>query len=242
MKFIHAYGPIPIPTALIVEELATFGFNRVSRCSEDFSAFSISLTVDSNCTGNESIQIKCIDGAAVVDIADSKLKFPLKRGFLAKSLKAAQMQLAFLHEIQQFFQKIDNSFPTLVPERHSSTPKRSIFVGRGHAPISVVFENPSFRVDEHCGIGKHELFAHLQALLSPPATATFSMSEEDECGICYSDFLDGHLADVKCTSHGCGHAYHRTCLLSWFKANPSCQCQFNYYTGPCLFCEQVSAE
>jgi hypothetical protein len=87
-----------------------------------------------------------------------------------------------------------------------------------------------------------QILAQLKSLISSVsacAAANDSGYSDFECGICYSDYLDGQLTDFQCSNSGCNHAYHQTCLLAWFKANPACQCNFNYYTGPCLFCEEV---
>ncbi len=230
MKFIHAYAPIPVPISLIVTELKEFGFSRFSDISEDFSAFSLKITHD------EQVHIKCVDGQAIYQVVGKNFAFPLRHGFVGQIVKIAEAQIAQMQQIFQIFKKIDDSFSTLAPERNSKTLKRTIFVGRSLEPVRVSFEDSAFVVNNSI-IQSEQIIQHLLSLV--PQTA---YSSDFECGICYSDCLDGQLTDFQCSNRKCHHYYHSSCLLSWFKANPACQCNFNYYTGPCLFCEQVIVE
>ena len=206
------------------------GFGKISQVSDDLSAFSVSIS------DQEQVRIRCIDGKAEVNVFGITGSFFLERGFLTKLVSFAQEQLFIRQNATKIFAKIDSLFPTLAPDRHSSLLKRSIFTGRNCEPIKVRFEAPGFWVN-NCPVTADEIISHLQAWL-PSNLALFSSSDL-ECGICYSDYLDGYLADFRCANSACTHSYHRACLLSWFKANPTCQCNFNFYRGACLFCEQV---
>lgn len=65
--------------------------------------------------------------------------------------------------------------------------------------------------------------------------------EEDmalECGICYTYRIEDRVPDVACDLEKCAKAYHKECLIEWFRALPDTRESFGTITGNCVYCEQ----
>eukprot|EP00871_Galdieria_phlegrea_P003603 jgi/Galph1/4243/GphlegSOOS_G2936.1 len=60
-----------------------------------------------------------------------------------------------------------------------------------------------------------------------------------ECGICYSDWIDGIGApDITCEMASCGRYYHTNCLYEWLRSLPDVHESFDVYFGECPYCMQ----
>lgn len=219
-KFVYAFAPVPVPSDLIISELQAIGWNRVVSMSPDLTAFKVKLS-------ETDVSVTIVDGLA--EIKGFRFKTELKKGFLMEIQKAIQKK----EQIVAYFIQLDTQFMTLCPQRNTAELKRFIFTGRHRAPISVAFQNSQFIADAFITDYFTELQSFLSAQISPSTVSDY------DCGICYSDYLDGMLTDFTCPNATCQHNYHRTCLLAWFRSNPACQCHFDYYSGTCLFCDSV---
>lgn len=68
-------------------------------------------------------------------------------------------------------------------------------------------------------------------------------AESSECGVCFNVAIDAHAPllatfDTTCASAACRRAYHRSCLLGWFRSDPSTASVFGMLQGACLYCGQ----
>ena len=56
-------------------------------------------------------------------------------------------------------------------------------------------------------------------------------SSRSNCAICLDSYNDG---DLVCSSNnaGCGHRFHRTCMLDWLQKHEECPCCRRSYLHP----------
>lgn len=167
-----------------------------------------------------------------------------ERGFLARLVKRSETEVERLLQMQIVLLDLDARFSTLGPERGDGMAGlRRIHVGDGSvAQISADFRGDRFILghgsEPERAFGMHEIDNLLQAM----AALTTSHGNDESngaCGVCYSDYIDGQLAQLSCPNRTCAQIYHESCLRAWFRTNPQTRMLFGHISGSCLFCEQV---
>lgn len=265
MKFINCYGlkyyshshsRAIVPNNnnnSLLDEIRRIGFNRIIDSNDNFSILKVKISSDHiiTITMNPSLQFH-------FDLFPKILPFNCsfdksEEGFLLKLLKLAESELNLLLKAQLIFKQIDESFSTLEPERFD----QFLFERRIHVAHKtiVLVSYDSVKKVLHLNIteSKSESVDHplidiqnnneeefiiktISQFLSTCKTQD-SNDIKAECGICYSDYLDGKVAEFPCTH--CKQIYHENCLKEWFMTNPECRTIFNQICGSCLFCEKV---
>lgn len=235
----------------LLEEIRRVGFSRFIDANDDFDR--LHLKIDSETFPSIKVLINKKDAQCEYFFESNeipKMTLPLQKGFLAKVIKKSHQFANNLDLVaQQIFFKLDENFDTLKPERFDKKafwrrihidPKidRQIKVAYNFVSDGVVLTHES----------KDSIFKNYESLereLKSILKSSVSKSESLECGICYSDFLDGSLADFTCAENsssgrsGCNQVYHENCLREWFRANPESRTIFDRICGKCLFCEKV---
>ena len=177
------------------------------------------------------------------------MTLPLQKGFLAKIIRNSNTFADELHKIiEGIFLKLDENFNTLKPERFD----KKLFLRRilldsftdKQLSVSYNFSTKNIVVLYDSKESKFIDYESLELELNHILKSSCLKAESLECGICYSDFLDGSMADYACSKFclsgkGCNQVYHEGCLREWFRANPESRTIFDKICGKCLFCEKV---
>ena len=166
-----------------------------------------------------------------------------KKGFLGRILKSATIHYKELKKISvEIFLKIDEKFQTLKPERNcKGILKRRIHcLSSKNDELLIVYDYKSNQIQIETSssantstiVNVNEIFSELKNIFE-----SINSNQQNECGICYSSYLDGQLAIFPCQS--CDQIYHETCLREWYNSNPECKSVFDKIIGKCLFCDEV---
>lgn len=245
MQFIHKFGVEDEGTNYssslsLLEEIREIGFDKIIDTNDEFSRLKLKMPFESYPTLNIKIlrnQNYEYSFDSFPDCPVSKIK-DSKQGFLGRILKLATNDFIKYKKIcNEIFFKIDEEFPTLKPERNSNQIlKRRILCGTedileisyGYKSnqIQINSSSKSYFIDD-----PFEIFSELKKIFIPIAEI------EKDCGICYSNYLDGQIAELKCPS--CCQIYHETCLREWYISNPEFKTLFDKIFGKCLFCNEV---
>lgn len=246
MQFIHQFGceedeALPNDSVSLLEEIREIGFDKVLDTNDEFSKLKLKLPNNERESESymQTISVRILKNHlreySLDSFPDSKItRFKDNRkGFLGRILKSASNEYKELKKISdEIFLKIDEEFPTLKPERNRhEVLKRRMTSSCEEIEVSYDYETKKIKINKlECE--KANVFKELRMILS-------SMNEfqEKECGICYSNYLDGQIATFPCQS--CGQIYHETCLREWYTANPECRSVFDKIIGKCLFCDAV---
>lgn len=234
-----------------LEEIRDIGFNRILDANDDFTNLKIQI-IDHHC-----ITLK-ISRNQLEYTLDS---FPnifvtslltIQKGFLSKIIKSATADYKRLDDVCSVFLKIDNSFPTLQPERmNSESLKRRIYLSYNEEIIlSFDFDANKFLLSSYSDCSSsitsesfdlsNNSFEILMKKLTQILKSFDPINTPLECGICYSDYLEGQLAAFNCPNAlNCKQIYHESCLKNWFRANPESKTIFDQISGNCLFCDKV---
>ena len=245
MQFIHCFGNVPNNNSNLdlLEEIRGIGFENVIQTNDEFNRFKLKLN------SNETMSLRIFKDHLEYSL-DSFNDFPVKKvfdkkkGFLKRSIKAGENYLKELEEISLIvFDKIDENFNTLRPERFDKKSfKRRIYC-KGGEEISIFYDfeskeiimnNFKYSMEQGDKIFK-DLHDHVGEEEDEEETGK-------ECGICYSIYLDGQLTNLSCSDSSvssCNQIYHETCLRELFKANPTSRTIFDKIVGNGLFCETV---
>lgn len=62
------------------------------------------------------------------------------------------------------------------------------------------------------------------------------LTEERECGVCYTFKLNDELPDKVCEEPRCGRGFHPSCLAEWLHALPETRHSFGTLFGECPYC------
>lgn len=247
-RFIQCYGtskpPSEPPSKVevnLLEEIRGIGFDKVIEVDDSFSRIVLKVDIELFCT------VRIFPTTVEYSFDFYSFSVPnvimpdLKKGFLARILKIAQTRYKHLNRVREIFSEIDSKFPTIRPDRHTvSSFIRNIHMGEEVEPVRIVYDplTDLFSV-LNCDFKIEEIEVAFEKIVD--FIASINRVECRECGICYSDFLDGQVANFNCPNvDGCQHVYHESCLREWFLSNPESKSVFNRISGNCLFCEKVS--
>ena len=237
----------------LLEEIREIGFDKILDTNDEFTRFKLKLT-------NENVTISLRIFKAHLEYSlDSFKDFPIKtiydvkKGFLLKVMKSALNDYKEIEKVsKEIFLKLDENFLTLKPERFDKeTLKRRIQCGQcgqfGNEEKVIIiyydYETKNIILRDYetkYSLEQSELlFTHLKEIILTTTTQSDNNSKK-ECGICYSNYLDGNLTDFICpNTENCKQVYHVSCLREWFRANPESRTIFDKICGTCLFCDKV---
>lgn len=241
MQFIHQFGcekeeASPNNSHSLLEEMREIGFDKVVDTNDEFSKLKLKLP------NEQTITVRILKNQVLEYSLDSFPDCPItrfkdnKKGFLGRILKIATIEAKELKKISdEIFLKIDEEFPTLKPERNrQDVLKRRMTLSCEDAEISYDYKTKKIKINstEYDTNNKENILTELRRNIC-------SMNEDQgkNCGICYSNYLDGQMATFPCQY--CEQIYHETCLREWFTSNPECRSVFDKLIGKCLFCDEV---
>ena len=252
-EFIHQFGEHfeekSRKTELnLLEEIREIGFDKVLDTNDEFTRFKLKLS-------DESVTITLRIFKTLLEYSlDSFKDIPVrnfhdtKKGFLGRIMKSALNDYKYIERVSsEIFLKLDEQFLTLKPERFvKSIFKRRIKIGNNdEIMIYYDFESKELILKNDIQETKYSdskfdsLFSDLNRIIN-----SITVDEEfnlKDCGICYSNYLDGNLTDLSCPNSGnCNQVYHVSCLREWFRANPESRTVFDQICGTCLFCDKVN--
>lgn len=252
-QFIHQYGEQVERSAgkkelNLLEEIREIGFDKILDTNDEFTRFTLKLSDE-----NATITLKIFSTWLEYSLNSFK-DFPIKKdhdtkkGFLGRVMKSALSDYKEMERISnEIFLKLDEQFLTLKPERFDKQNfKRRIQNGNNNE-LMIYYDYESKGLVLKNGIKEtiynesefETLFSDLNIIIS--TTTTDKGNDSKDCGICYSNYLDGNLTDFKCPNReNCNQVYHMSCLREWFRANPESRTIFDQICGTCLFCDKVS--
>lgn len=229
----------------LLEEFREIGFDKVLDTNDEFTKFKLKLHNDAAMTlkivGRQ--QFEC----SLDSFKDAPVKTHLdsEKGFLKRIMKLATSYYNELMGIsQEVFKEIDDKFLTLQPERFDNRALKrrihgEVLVYYDYETKKLIIQKGDNTISKYSADQTDFLITNLTYLVTTNTTEDSSK----ECGICYSNYLDGHLTDLICpdpSKLGCKQVYHANCLREWFRANPESRTVFDKICGSCLFCDQVS--
>lgn len=248
MQFIHQFGcekeeELPLNNSIpLLEEIREIGFDKVLDTNDEFSKLKLKLPGAEIAT--QTITVRILKNQVFEYSLDSFPDYPVtrfkdnKKGFLGRILKDATNEYRELKKISdEIFMKIDEEFPTLKPERNrQDILKRRMTLSCEEADISYDYKTKRVMINstEYETNNKENIFTELGRMLH---SMNMNEDQEKDCGICYSNYLDGQLAAFPCQF--CGQIYHETCLREWYTSIPECRSVFDKIIGKCLFCDEV---
>lgn len=233
----------------LLEEIREIGFNKVLDTNDGFTRFNLKLS-------DESVTITLRILKTWLEYSLDSFKdlpvrqiYDTKKGFLGRIMKFALNDYKEIERISaEIFLKLDERFLTLKPERFvKNIFKRRIQI-RNNDELIIYYDFESRDLILKNGMQETKysdskfdsLFSDLNSIIISTVTDDESCDFKD-CGICYSNYLDGNLTDLKCPNSGnCKQVYHVNCLREWFRANPASRTVFDQICGTCLFCDKVS--
>ena len=236
----------------LLEEIRCIGFNRILDANDDFTNLKIKI-IDHHCITLKISRNQLeytLDSFPNISV---KSLLTFQKGFLSKIIKSATADYKRLDDVCNVFLKIDNTFPTLQPERmNPESLKRRIHLSYNEEILLTFdFDAGKFFLSSYLDCSgsitseSFDLSNNLSEILIKKLTQKLKSSDPInnpiECGICYSDYLDGQIAAFKCPNAlNCKQIYHESCLKNWFRANPESKTIFDQISGNCLFCDKVS--
>lgn len=251
-QFIHQYGEQVERSAgkkelNLLEEIREIGFDKILDTNDEFTRFTLKLSDE-----NVTITLK-IFSTWLEYFLNSYKDFPVKKvhdtkkGFLGRVMKLALNDYEAMERISlEIFSRLDEQFLTLKPERFDKRNfKRRIQIGNNsEVLIYYDYESKELVLKNDIQESKYSksefesLFSDLNAIIN--TIPTDEGNNTKDCGICYSNYLDGNLTDLKCpNTENCSQVYHMSCLREWFRANPESRTVFDQICGACLFCDKV---
>lgn len=66
-----------------------------------------------------------------------------------------------------------------------------------------------------------------------------ALTNEGECGICFSNIDDHKLPTIICENNKCNQYFHESCLSNWLYLKTNENEKSDFVEGPCPNCEQV---
>lgn len=251
-QFIHQYGEQVERSAgkkelNLLEEIREIGFDKILDTNDEFTRFTLKLSDE-----NVTITLKIFSTWLEYSLNSYK-DFPvkkvhdIKKGFLGRVTKSALSDYKEMERIsREIFLKLDEQFLTLKPERFDKQNfKRRIQNGTNNElMIYYDYESKGLVLKNDIQETKYNeselesLFSDLNIIIN--TIPTDEGNDTKDCGICYSNYLDGNLTDFKCpNTENCNQVYHMCCLREWFRANPESRTIFDQICGTCLFCDKV---
>jgi hypothetical protein len=231
----------------LLEEIRDIGFDKILDTNDEFTRFKLKISNE-----NVTITLKIFKTWLEYSL-DLFEDFPIKKihdtknGFLGRVMKSALNDYKEIERLSiEIFLRLDEQFLTLRPERFDKQIlKRRIRNGNDDEIIIYYeFESKELILKTNTQEIKYNefkfesLFLGLNSLIN--AISTDQENNTKDCGICYSNFLDGNLTDLKCpNTENCNQAYHASCLREWFRVNPESRTVFDQICGRCLFCDKV---
>jgi hypothetical protein len=231
----------------LLEEIRAIGFDKILDTNDEFTRFKLKIS-NENVTITLKILKNCLEYS--LDLFED---FPIKKvhdtkkGYLGRVMKSALNDYKDIERLSiEIFLRLDEQFLTLRPERFDKQIlKRRIQNGNDEEIIIYYeFESKELILKTNSQEIKYKefkfesLFLDLNSIIN--AISTEEENYTKDCGICYSNFLDGNLTDFKClNTKNCNQAYHVSCLREWFRVNPESRTVFDQICGRCLFCDEV---